>query len=337
MFILKVWKRLSEGYIGLVDEKTITFGPVPSRRLGRSLGINNVPAKTCSYSCVYCQAGRTTDVTCERRTFFKPEDVATVVKQKIRKASLSNETINYLTFVPEGEPTLDINLGKEIALLRKTGFRVAVLTNASLIWRRDVREDLQKADVVSLKVDAINENIWRKINRPRKDLRLDIILEGMTQFAKEFKGAIITETMLIDNVNYEDEVDKIAEFLANLKKLNRAYIAVPTRPPTENWVTPPKEAAIIAAFQAFSKKLGIDRVEYLIGYEGNAFAFTGRVEEDLLSITAVHPMREAAITEFLKKANADWDVVERLLKEGKLVVLEYEGHRYYVRKLKLGE
>jgi wyosine [tRNA(Phe)-imidazoG37] synthetase (radical SAM superfamily) len=311
----------------------LAFGPVPSRRLGRSLGINNVPAKTCSYSCVYCQAGRTTDMACERRTFYKPEDVVTVVKRKIDKASLINETVDYLTFVPDGEPTLDINLGKEIVLLKNTGLRVAVLTNASLIWRRDVREDLQKADVVSLKVDAVNENMWRRINRPHRDLKLDIILEGMTEFVKEFQGTIITETMLISNVNYGNEPDKIAEFLGNLEKLNRAYIAVPTRPPTENWVAPPKEEAIIAAFQIFSEKLGADRVEYLIGYEGNAFAFTGKVEEDLLGITSVHPMREAAIIEFLKKAHADWEAVERLLKEGKLVALEYGGNRYYVRKL----
>jgi wyosine [tRNA(Phe)-imidazoG37] synthetase (radical SAM superfamily) len=320
--------------IGLVDEETIAFGPVPSRRLGRSLGINNVPAKTCSYSCVYCQVGRTTEITCERRAFYKPEDIATVVKQKIRQASLSNETIDYLTFVPEGEPTLDINLGKGIVLLRSTGFRVAVLTNASLVWRRDIREDLQKADVVCLKIDAVTENIWRKINRPHKDLNFDIILEGIIQFAKEFQRTIVTETMLIGDVNYGDELDRIAEFLANLKKLNRAYIAVPTRPPTEKWVTPPREEVMIAAFQVFSEKLGIDRVECLVGNEGNAFAFTGRVEHDLLGITAVHPMRETAIMEFLKKANADWEVVERLLKEGKLVALEYEGHRYYVRKLK---
>lgn len=270
---------------------------------------------------------------CERRTFYKPEDVVTVVKRKIDKASLINETVDYLTFVPDGEPTLDINLGKEIVLLKNTGLRVAVLTNASLIWRRDVREDLQKADVVSLKVDAVNENMWRRINRPHRDLKLDIILEGMTEFVKEFQGTIITETMLISNVNYGNEPDKIAEFLGNLEKLNRAYIAVPTRPPTENWVAPPKEEAIIAAFQIFSEKLGADRVEYLIGYEGNAFAFTGKVEEDLLGITSVHPMREAAIIEFLKKAHADWEAVERLLKEGKLVALEYGGNRYYVRKL----
>jgi wyosine [tRNA(Phe)-imidazoG37] synthetase (radical SAM superfamily) len=312
--------------------ETLVFGPVPSRRLGRSLGINNIPAKNCSYSCVYCQVGKTTNMSCERRIFHRPEKIVAEVKKKIQRANLRNETINYLTFAPDGEPTLDINLGSEISLLKQTGIRVAVLTNASLIWQKDVREDLRKADMVSLKVDAVSDRIWRRINRPCKDLRLDLVMEGMATFAKEFKGTIISETMLVDSVDYGNEFQKIADFLESLERLNRAYIAVPTRPPTENWVRPPKIEAVNRAFQVFSEKLGADRVEYLIGYEGNAFAFTGNVEEDLLSITAVHPMRKEAVEKFLKKANADWQIMHRLLQEGKLRELEYEGNTYYMRK-----
>ncbi|MEM2338740.1 MAG: hypothetical protein QXW83_00885, partial [Nitrososphaerales archaeon] len=115
--------------------------------------------------------------------------------------------------------------------------------------------------------------------------------------------------------------------------LNKAYVAIPTRPPTEKWVKPAKEAIVNAAFQIFAEKLGSKKVEYLIGYEGNAFAYTGDVEEDLLSITAVHPMREEAVVEFLKKARADWKVIEKLLKENKLIELEYGGNKYYMRKL----
>jgi wyosine [tRNA(Phe)-imidazoG37] synthetase (radical SAM superfamily) len=276
--------------------------------------------------------GKTTNMTCERRIFHKPEKIVTEVKKKIQRASLRNENTDYLTFAPDGEPTLDIDLGSEISLLKQTGIRVAVLTNASLIWRRDVRQDLQKADMVSLKMDAVSDRIWRRVNRPCKDLRLDLVMEGMATFAKEFKGTIISETMLVDSVDYGNEFQKIADFLESLERLNRVYIAVPTRPPTENWVRPPKEEAVNRAFQVFSEKLGIDRVEYLIGYEGDAFAFTGKVEEDLLSITAVHPMRKEAVEKFLRKANADWQIVHKLLKEGKLGELEYEGNTYYIRK-----
>jgi wyosine [tRNA(Phe)-imidazoG37] synthetase (radical SAM superfamily) len=277
--------------------------------------------------------GKTTNLTYERRVFHKPEEIVTEVKKKIQRASLRNETIDYLTFAPDGEPTLDINLGSEISLLKQTGIRVAVLTNASLIWRTDVREDLLKADMVSLKVDAVSDRIWRRIDRPYKDLSLDLILEGTATFAEEFKGTIISETMLVDSVNYGNEFEKIADFLKNLKKLNRAYVAVPTRPPTENWVRPPKEDIVNRAFQVFSEKLGVDRVEYLIDYEGDAFAFTGNVEEDLLSITAVHPMRKEAVEKLLNKANANWHIIHKLLRESKLKEVEYEGNIYYTRKL----
>jgi len=294
----------------------LAFGPVPSRRLGKSLGINNIPAKTCSYSCVYCQLGRTINMTTERQAFYKPENICREVEMKVDEASSRNERVDYLTFVPDGEPTLDINLGKEISILKQIEIPIAVITNASLIWRNNVREDLLKANLVSLKVDAVSEDLWRRINRPHKNLKLNGILEGVTEFANEFEGTIISETMLIDGVDYGSEFEKI-----------------PTRPPAEKWVKPAKEETVNAAFQVFSERLGVDRVEYLIGYEGNAFAFTGRVEEDLLSITAVHPMRKEAVEEFLKKANADWCVIEKLLEEDKLIELEYEGNRYCMRRL----
>jgi wyosine [tRNA(Phe)-imidazoG37] synthetase (radical SAM superfamily) len=192
---------------------------------------------------------------------------------------------------------------------------------------------LLKADYVSLKVDAVNEDLWRRIDRPHKDLRLNAILKGIQDFVETFKGTIVSETMLIDGVGYASEFERIAAFLAELKKLNRAYVAVPTRPPTEKWVEPAREEVVNAAFQVFSEKLGVDRVECLLGYEGNTFAFTGDVIEDLLSIMAIHPMRDDAVKGFLRKANSDWQVIESLLATGELVELEYEENRYYMRNL----
>jgi len=310
----------------------IIFGPVPSRRLGRSLGINNIPAKVCSYSCVYCQLGRTIKTCIERRAFYDPEQIFKNVKERIGEAKAKDEKIDYLTFVPDGEPTLDVNLGREMELLKALNRPIAILTNASLLWRADVKEDLLKADLVSVKIDAISEKNWRKINRPHKSLKIDEILNGIIEFSGEFKGKLITETMLIDGLDYSDDLEKTADFLSKIRP-HKAYIAVPTRPPAERWVKPADERVINRAFQLFSRKLGDDVVEYLIGYEGNAFAFTGNLEEDLLSITSVHPMREEGVKELLKKANASWGVVKNLLDKGKLVELEYEDHKYYMRKL----
>ena len=277
--------------------------------------------------------GKTTKLTIDRQVFYKPEELAREVRGKVNEVLARNERIEYLTFVPDGEPTLDINLSKEISSLKKIGIPIAVITNASLLWRDDVKRDLRNADFVSLKVDAVSEDLWRKVNRPHKDLKLEVVLEYIQKFTEKFRGTLVSETMIIGNVNYGDEFQGIAEFLSNLNKLNKAYIAIPTRPPTEHWVKRPREDVINTAFQAFSKKLGGSRVEYLVGYEGNAFASTGKVEEDLLSITAVHPMREEAVLKFLEKADADWQVVEELIVENKLVELEYEGNTYYMRKL----
>ncbi|MDH7562297.1 MAG: radical SAM protein [Caldisericota bacterium] len=302
--------------------------------MGRSLGINNIPPKTCTYSCVYCQLGRTTNMTMERQPFYGPEAIFQSVKGKLAELTSRNEKIDYLTFVPDGEPTLDLNLGRAISLLKQIKIPVAVLTNASLIWQEDVKEDLLKADLVSLKIDASSEELWKKIDRPYKGLKLNRIQEGIKEFARSFPGEIITETMLIDGVDYSEELLKIADFLKDLKNLDKAYIAIPTRPPAERWVRPAEEKTINHAFQVFSEALGAEKVEYLIGYEGNAFSFTGEIEEDLLSIMSVHPMRQEAVSEFLRKADSGWPLIERLLGENKIVELEYQGNKYYMRRLK---
>jgi wyosine [tRNA(Phe)-imidazoG37] synthetase (radical SAM superfamily) len=313
--------------------KTVAFGPVPSRRLGRSLGINNIPPKFCSYFCVYCQVGKTIDLTMVRRSFYKTEDIFEQVRSKVNETIQVNEPIDYLTFVADGEPTLDINLGNEISLLKQLGIPIAVITNSSLIGQNGTKEDLLEADFVSFKIDTVNKRLWKRINRPHKDLRLNRILEGISDFANEFRGTIVSETMLIDDIDYGNGFEETAEFLKHLKRLDKAYLAIPTRPPTRSWVTPAKEETVNTAFQVFTEKLGADKLEYLIGYEGNAFSFTGRVEEDLLSITSVHPMRKEAVKEFLKKTDTSWSIIEKLLRENKLVELEYSGKLYYIRKL----
>ena len=310
----------------------IAFGPVPSRRLGRSLGVNNIPPKVCTYSCVYCQLGRTIRMQVERRAFYEPEEVLRDVRDKVERAREVGETIDYLTFVPDGEPTLDVHLEHEIELLRSLGIPIAVITNGSLIWRGDVREALMRADWVSLKVDSTREEVWRRVNRPHRALRLTAILDGMLEFARAYKGELATETMLVRDLNdHHDHIEEIADFLARLKPA-RAYLSIPTRPPAEEWVRTPGEEAINRAYQLLSER--VDHVEYLIGYEGNAFAFTGNVEEDLLSITAVHPMREEAVDDFLERAGADWSTVRGLLARGQLVETEYGGRRFYMRKLR---
>lgn len=312
-------------------EQKFAFGPVPSRRLGRSLGINNIPPKVCPYSCVYCQLGRTIKLQVARQPFYEPEKILKAVQVKVNQARAAGKPIDYLTFVPDGEPTLDLNLGRAIELLRPLAVPIAVITCAALIGQADVRAELGQADWVSLKVDTVCPEVWRRLNRPYGALYLSAILEGARQFAANFDGTLVTETMLVAGVNDSPALlAETADLVAQLQP-DIAYLSIPTRPPAESWVRPPDEAVINRAYQLFSDRL--QQVGYLIGYEGNAFTFSGNVEDDLLSITAVHPMRVDAVKQLLTQAKAPWAEVQRLLEQGQLIETKYNQQKFYLRKI----
>jgi wyosine [tRNA(Phe)-imidazoG37] synthetase (radical SAM superfamily) len=306
------------------------FGPVPSRRLGQSLGVNNIPPKVCTYSCVYCQIGKTVELTNKRREFYRPEDLAGDVSRKVAESKKRGIRIDYLSFVPDGEPTLDINLGRNIELLKPLGIKIAVLTNASLMDRKDVHQDLAKADLVSLKVDAAKKTTWRKIDRPHKYLDLKTIQDGMYEFAQGFHGTLITETMLLEGINdTEEEIQQIADVLARIQP-GRSYISIPTRPTAVKGVLPASDETLNMAYHIFAQNIPV--VEYLMGYEGDEFGFSGNIEEDLLGITSVHPMREDSVREYLSRAGTDWNLITDLLERGSLRKVHYQGMNFYLRR-----
>lgn len=266
-----------------------------------------------------------------RCLFHDPNTLAEETKTKLINAQSNNESIDYLTIVSDGEPTLDAKLGLLIDRLRPLGIKIAVITNSTLLHRPDVQNDLCKADWVSVKIDTLDEKTWRKINRPHNSIKLDVMLEGIHSFANKFTGQLVTETMLIKDLNDDKQhIEKTADFIRGIDCAT-AYLSIPTRPPAQKWVRPPGEQALNQAYHVFDA-LGIN-TEYLIGYEGNQFAFTGNVEADILSITSVHPMRKDAVTGYLKKAGSDFSVIEKLLEENKLQVSEYQNERFYIRTL----
>lgn len=312
----------------------LSFGPVPSRRLGRSIGINNIPPKVCTFACVYCQLGRTNQMRVERSAFYDPHELFDDVAGRVAGARAAGDQVDYLTFVPDGEPTLDSNLAREIEMVRTLDIPVGVITNSSLIWMPDVREALALADWVSVKADAVWEDTWREIDRPHGVLQLAACMDGIRDFAASFAGELVTETMLVKGINDGPEhAHNLAAFLDEIAPA-AAYLGVPTRPPAESWVKPPDAARINEIYQIVREQ--VDSVEYLIGYEGNAFSSTGNVEDDLLSITSVHPMREDAVQALLAENGADWQVVDDLIQRRQLVQTEYDGRRYYVRELFAG-
>lgn len=309
---------------------SIAFGPIPSRRLGRSLGINNIPPKVCSYSCVYCQVGPTSDRAVAPRRFYEPERILAEVSRHLDQVRARDETVDFLTFAPDGEPTLDERLGETIRLLRPLGVPIAVFTNSSLLWRPDIRDSLAYADWVSVKVDAVDEAIWRRVNRPNPSLGIDLVLQGIRHFAGEYDGTLVSETMLVDGINdTKDSVVQVAAFLSEIEP-SIAYLAIPTRPTPYPAITAPDEQTVTAAYQILSERL--PHVECLVGYEGDAFASTGDAESDILSITAVHPLRPSAIESLLDRDGAGWEVVDRLVERGHLAAVDYRGERYYVRR-----
>ena len=310
----------------------IVFGPVPSRRLGRSLGINNIPPKECSYACVYCQLGNTIKLGIDRKNFYSTEKIVEEVEQLIKEVDSPSNKINFLTIVPDGEPTLDVNLGKTISALKQFKIKIAVITNSSLLDNKNIRADLLDADWVSVKVDAITEEIWHKIDRPHGRLNLRSIINGVKLFSEEYKNDLIVETMLVKGLNDSDEeLKSISKFVKTLNP-SKVYLSIPTRPPTEISVESPKEERLNRAYQIFLAN-GLD-VELNTGYEGNEFSSTGNLVEDLLNITAVHPMRKDAVKDLILKDNGSWKDVDYLVTSGKLIKSQFEGNTFYLRNLK---
>lgn len=162
-----------------------------------------------------------------------------------------------MTFVPDGEPTLDLNLGREIDLLRPPSTPVAVITNSSRMGQQAVRNDLGAADRVSLKVDAVDESAWRCVNRPSRKLDLTGTLEGCLEFSRSFEGTLITDTMLVAGVNDDESLKHTAEYL-RLMQRQAAYLSIPTRPPAKRWVRAPEEATVNRAYQIIETRYNGD-------------------------------------------------------------------------------
>ena len=195
-----------------------------------------------------------------------------------------------------------------------------------------MRERVGAADLVSVKVDTVDETVWRRINLPHHDLDLHVILDGVRTFAAGYRGALITDTMLIAGINDGRAcLAATADFLAAIGP-QTAYLAIPTRPTTVPGVHGVDDAGLVRAYELFSARLR--RVELLAGHEIGAFAHTGNARDDLLAITAVHPMREAAVRELLRKDHAAWSLVEGLVADGMLKCVDHEGERFFLRPVR---
>lgn len=219
------------------------FGPVPSRRLGRSLGVDLVPFKTCSYDCIYCQLGHTTCRTIKRREWVPMDTVLDELKQKL------NCRPDYITLSGSGEPTLHSRLGEIIEHIQAmTAVPVAVLTNGSLLWQKEVREELALADVVLPSLDAPDSERFEFINRPHPDITFERLVEGLQVFRREFTGKYWLEVMLLDGyTSLPPQVRQLADWTRRIRP-DKVQLNTPVRPPTEEYAmaVPPERLSELA-------------------------------------------------------------------------------------------
>lgn len=263
------------------------FGPVPSRRLGQSLGIDTIPLKTCNWNCVYCQLGRTMPLTNERREYAPVDEIILEADQVLR--SRVNGEIDWMTFVGSGEPTLHSRLGELIRRLKNiTTLPVAVITNGSLLYLPEVRKELSVADAVLPTLDAGTAELYRKINRPHPQITFGRLVGGLVAFREEYRGRLWVEVMLVRGLNDSSQaLEDIAKVLQRVKP-DAVHINLPTRPPAETWVQPPDEEGLMRAISILGNTAEVvhpaEGIFDLSAYEN--------ITDAVIGIITRHPMRQ---------------------------------------------
>ncbi|WP_303238228.1 radical SAM protein [uncultured Bilophila sp.] len=302
------------------------YGPVPSRRLGRSLGVDALTFKSCSFDCVYCQLGRTTNHTVERREYVPTAEILDELRRKLAE----NDRPEYISFAGSGEPTLHSGLGEIIRGIKAmTDVPVVVFTNGSLLWKPEVRADLRAADVVIPSLDGGDAALLDKVNRPEPSLSFDRIVEGLVAFRDEFPGRLWLEVMLLGGVSDDDaSVDAIARIAERIRP-DKVQINSVCRPPAESWALPVSASRLLEIRERFA----LPNVEIIAEHLDDMAHTTFRTqirEEDILALIERRPCTAAGVaaglnihvTEALKH-------LEMLVADGKAVTQLTDGQVFY--------
>ncbi len=298
------------------------YGPVPSRRLGLSLGVSPIPSRTCNYSCIYCQLGRTKHLTNERKNFFSVDDIIAELEDYIK----SNAKYDIITIVGEGEPTLFSQLGLLISKIKSiSNVPVAVITNGALLSDENVRRELLGADFVLPSIDASSVEMFKEINRPHGKIKFETVVNGLIDFSKEFEGKIFIETMLIKGVNDQVAQLKALKNILNKIDYDRLYINTTVRPPAEKQVEEPSLEALTNAVDILK---GIS-IEQLI-----STGFFSKEKDDYKAIKSIiqrHPMNQFEIKSFLEERDCKSieEVLEKLSKDPEIEINNYKTYNNY--------
>lgn len=273
------------------------FGPVPSRRLGKSLGIDPVPVKTCNFSCVYCQLGRTRPLVIERREYLPADEIITEVEETL--AGCGAGSIDWVTFVGSGETTLHSRLGWMIERVKGiTSLPVAVITNGSLLWDAGLRAELAAADAVLPSLDAADEATFKLINRPHQSLTLEQYVEGMAAFRRSYRGRLWLEIMLVGGLN--DSEETLLDLAGAVRHIHpdEVQINVPTRPPAEEWVVPPDGPALERAISILGEAAPVSQA----ASNGFELVLGEDIVDSVVSIITRHPLRDDELLEALGRS-----------------------------------
>lgn len=284
------------------------YGPLPSRRLGQSLGVDPIPFKTCNFNCVYCQLGRTKPLTNTRRDFYPPAAILAEVEAAL--AAHGPGEIDYITFAGQGEPLLCASLGQLIRdIKRLSPIPVAVITNGSLLFEAEVRTELTAADVVLPSLNAADPETFRRINRPWPLLNVAGIIDGLVAFREIFSGQIWLEVMLIKGVNDTEPVlTTLAQAIRRIRP-DQIHLNLPVRPPAETWVAPPDEAGLrraLAILDGMASVVQPTEMELLLGQHESTL-------QTVIEILRRHPLSEAKIVEALQHRAASPAQIEQTL------------------------
>lgn len=276
------------------------YGPIPSRRLGRSLGVDPIPLKTCNWNCIYCQLGRSTPLTNERAEYIPRAAILAEIEETL--ARHASGEIDYISFVGSGEPTLHVGLGWLIrAVKERTSIPVAVITNGVLLHRTDVQTELLAADVVMPTVSAGAPALYRKIHRPHPEASFERLVQGLTTFRRLYQGQLWIEVMLIRGVN--DSEEALAALASTLSEIqpDQVHIVLPDRPPAEPWVLPADQEGILRA-EAILGPIAHIVHPFSNGIHVNDYASAG---EAIVGIVTRHPMSFAQLVSALNTWTPD--------------------------------
>ena len=301
------------------------YGPVPSRRLGRSLGVDLLPFKTCTYDCAYCQLGHTTNHTMQRREYVPVDEVLSELAEH-----LEHDRPDVISFAGSGEPTLHSGLGRCIEGIKAmTDVPTAVITNGSLLWMPEVRRDLAKADMVNPSLDVALPCTARTVNMLAPGLRLRDVLSGLVTFCAEYTGRIWLEIMLAKGMNDSDEdLEALNEVLARLEHVERVQLNTVTRPPAD------KNVLALSADELKSVQAKLCRESEIIASfpKGAAAASTNDItKDDVLALVSCHPSTVQGLSAGLNADEAKVrQYVMELKNEGRIAAEEREGEKYWV-------